>query len=143
MIYDIFVYSNKDSKNKGSYLIEYDSRSSEAPPLLPFLKRFVLRSKVKLEDVSDQYKVWASWNPELEQSQDALRQWTWARSGVAEPVWEEGDQWPWGDEIRRLRDRRAMGMGQRSLIRTGDRREWPAFLIRACVMYLLNGVYSA
>jgi transferase CAF17, mitochondrial len=101
-------------------LIEYDSRLSEAaPPLLPTLKRYVLRSKVKVRDVSSEYDVWAAWGSEEAETE---RKWHWARSGSVEPVWD-GMEWPWGVEDHVNRDRRAVGMGTRRLIRKGDRRE--------------------
>ena len=55
MLYDAFVYRQPDSHyTEDGYMIEFDSRPSSAPPLLDLLKRYVLRSKVKVKDVSDQ-----------------------------------------------------------------------------------------
>ncbi|TFK55742.1 Aminomethyltransferase folate-binding domain-containing protein [Heliocybe sulcata] len=122
VLYDVFVYTQTDpGKGDKGYLIEYDARPSEAPELLPLLKRYVLRSKVKLRDVSDQYDVWASWGSEKESAWETQRKWNWARSGVVEPVWEPAEGWPWGTEDCLIRDRRAVGMGNRRLVQKGDK----------------------
>ncbi len=57
VLHDAIVYTKKDAKGQDGYIIEFDSRESEAPPLLQALKRFVLRSKVKIQDVSSEYDV--------------------------------------------------------------------------------------
>ena len=82
------------------------------------LKRHVLRSKVRLRDVSDEYDVWAAWG--YDGKVNNSRQWMRAQSGAIEPVWGAS---PWGLEGEALVDRRAEGMGSRRLVRTGDRRE--------------------
>lgn len=84
------------------------------------LKRYVLRSKVKLRDVSDEYDVWAAWGSDVGME---VRKWNWARSGAVEPDWSEENEWPWGTQEERVRDRRAVGMGTRMLVRKGDKRE--------------------
>ncbi|EPQ59268.1 Aminomethyltransferase folate-binding domain-containing protein [Gloeophyllum trabeum ATCC 11539] len=122
VLYDVFVYTQTDPMKGGeSYLIEYDARSPEAPPLMPMLKRYVLRSKVKIRDASDQYDVWASWGSEKESIWETPRKWNFARSGAIEPVWDASEGWPWGAEDCLIRDRRAVGMGHRRLVRKGDR----------------------
>jgi len=121
VLYDAFFYAHPSSKGTPGYLIEYDARTSEAPPLLPMLKRYVLRSKVKLRDVSDEYDVWAAWGSEKEKSWETERRWDRSRSDVVEPVWDSEKEWPWGMEQGALRDRRAVGMGHRLLVRKGDR----------------------
>jgi hypothetical protein len=116
VLYDVFIYTQPS----GGYFIEYDSRQSEAAlPLLLTLKRYVLRSKVKLRDVSDEYNVWAAWGSE---EAEPGRRWNWVRSGSIEPAWD-GAEWPWGVEDCVIRDRRAVGMGKRRLVRKGDKRE--------------------
>ena len=89
------------------------------------LKRYILRSKVKVRDVTEEYDVWAAWGSDAEKSWETERQWNGARSGVVEPVWNngEGSHCPWGRESGVLHDRRAVGMGRRLLVRKGDRRE--------------------
>lgn len=126
VLHDAFVHSYTSPEGKKGYLIEYDSRPSEAPPLLTTLKRYVLRSKVRLRDVSTEYDVWAAWGSEHEKTWETAREWANARSGVAEPVWKHGDgyEWPWGSVGGALRDRRAVGMGHRVVVRKGDKREF-------------------
>lgn len=126
VIHDAFFHSNPNpTTGSHGYLIEYDSRESEAPPLLSMLKRYVLRSKVKIRDVSDEYDVWASWGSEKEKSWETQRQWTVAQSGVVEPVWDQHESsWPWGSEPGIVRDRRAVGLGHRLIVKKGERREW-------------------
>jgi folate-binding protein YgfZ len=127
VLYDVFIYTHTTLDGKPTYLIEYDSRASTdaaAPPLLSMLKRYVLRSKVKLRDVSEEYDVWAAWGSEPEselESEIGERKWHWAMSGAVEPDWSGGNQWPWGMEERRIRDRRAVGMGGRILVKKGDK----------------------
>jgi transferase CAF17, mitochondrial len=101
-------------------MIEFDSRPSSAPPLLDLLKRYVLRSKVKVKDVSDQWDVWAAWGTEARPDD---RRWRWSGSGAVEPVWPP-DVWPWGgsQDTCSLLDRRAQGMGKRLLVPKGDTR---------------------
>ncbi|EJD01324.1 Aminomethyltransferase folate-binding domain-containing protein [Fomitiporia mediterranea MF3/22] len=124
VLYDIFVYPKKNARGNDGYFIEYDSRQSEAPPLLQTLKRFILRSKVRVEDVSSEYDVWSVWGSEDTKKWETPRQWNWARSGVIEPVWDAFEEWPWKDgdvESLSLRDRRAVGMGCRVLVRNRDK----------------------
>lgn len=90
------------------------------------LKRYVLRSKVKLRDVSEEYDVWAAWGSATESETEmeiAGRKWSWARSGAVEPDWSGESSWPWGMEERKVRDRRAVGMGKRLLVGKGEKRE--------------------
>ncbi|OCB87494.1 Aminomethyltransferase folate-binding domain-containing protein [Sanghuangporus baumii] len=124
VLYDIFVYPKKNARGHDGYFIEYDSRPSEAPPLLHTLKRFILRSKVKVEDVSNEYDIWSIWGSEDTKKWESPRRWSSARSGVIEPAWDLSESWPWSDgdaETMSLRDRRAVGMGKRVLIREGDK----------------------
>ena len=93
------------------------------------LRRYVLRSKVELKNVSEEYDVWASWGSEREQVWESPRKWTWANSGVVEPAWDHTDEWPWGVQDLILRDRRAVGMGRRMLIKKGDLRESDHFTL--------------
>ncbi|KAF9263473.1 Aminomethyltransferase folate-binding domain-containing protein [Marasmius fiardii PR-910] len=121
VIYDLLVYSNHDAGGRPGYLLEYDSRSSEAGYLHDILKRFVLRSKVKLRDVTSEFDVWAAWNSEATFA-DKRNKWQFAQSGAAEPVWPNTtEHWPWGLQDHVLIDRRAPGMGSRYLVRRGDK----------------------
>ena len=124
VLHDVFVWTQETPKGTPQYIVEYDASPSEAPPLLPMLKRHVLRSKVKLRDVSEEYDVWAAFGPsESFPEWETERQWTFARSGVVEPVWSDASVLPWGWSRGLLRDRRAVGMGERLLVRKGDRRK--------------------
>jgi folate-binding Fe-S cluster repair protein YgfZ len=125
VLYDVFLYTQTDAKGQPGYLIEHDSRPSEAPPLLNLLKRYVLRSKVRIRDTSDEFKTWSTWGTDTHRSWDTTREWSWAKSGVAEPVWTNVSHWPWGEENLVLQDRRAPGMGTRMLVRKGDKRTCP------------------
>lgn len=117
----MFVYSRPESQG---YLIEYDTReTSETPPLLRILKQYVLRAKVKVRDVSEDYDVWAAWGSEREAQWETERQWNWAeRSNIAEPLWDSASS-PWGIQDLVLQDRRGVGMGHRLLVKRGDTRE--------------------
>ncbi|KAJ7095320.1 Aminomethyltransferase folate-binding domain-containing protein [Mycena belliarum] len=122
VLYDIFVYTRTTPTGQPGYLIDYDSRPSEAPPLLDMIKRFILRSRVKVRDASDEYDVWGVWGSPGENLQ-AQPHWKWSESsGIAEPAWNNSTgEWPWGAEDEALQDRRAPGMGKRLLVRKGDR----------------------
>ena len=129
VLHDAFIYNHPTSNG---YILEYGSRppiadadletegnSILAPPLIKYLKQFVLRTKVKVRDISDEYDVWASWGSEHETSWETPRNWRWAeRSNIPEQLWAEGDV-PWGNESLLLRDRRGVGMGQRRLVSKG------------------------
>jgi hypothetical protein len=85
------------------------------------LKRFVLRSKVKVTPVSDEWDVWASWGS---RETPIDRQWKWSSSGCVEPIYApDSSPWSAGRELA-LSDRRAPGLGIRMLVRKGDRRTW-------------------
>ncbi|KAI0081013.1 Aminomethyltransferase folate-binding domain-containing protein [Panus rudis PR-1116 ss-1] len=122
VLYDVFVYANPVNGRPG-HLIEFDalSTNTEAPPLLPMLKKYILRSKVRVQDVTDQWDVWAAWGSEKERQWETERQWTVARSGAVEPVWNKDGEWPWGNEPFHLRDRRGVGLGHRLLVRKGEK----------------------
>ncbi|KAG7449295.1 Aminomethyltransferase folate-binding domain-containing protein [Guyanagaster necrorhizus] len=121
VLYDVFLHTQKDEKGKPGYIIEYDSRASEAPPLYDLLKRYVLRSKVKIRDVSQEYDAWAAWGSPEHSHWETQRKWHWEHSGAMEPIWPAESEWPWGLEDGIIRDRRAPGMGSRILVRKGDR----------------------
>jgi folate-binding Fe-S cluster repair protein YgfZ len=66
VLYDAFIYptSTPDEPTQ-SYLIDYptpstaNSSDTETPLLAKHLKRYVLRSKVKLRDVTEEYDTWS------------------------------------------------------------------------------------
>lgn len=125
-MYDVFIYTHTNPMGQRGYLLDYDSRPSEAMPLLNLIKRYILRSKVKARDASEEYDVWASWGSRSEQTWDTVRSWTKAPSGVLEPIFGDELNWPWGTQDEAIQDRRAVGMGRRLLVRKGDRREHSA-----------------
>ena len=87
------------------------------------LKRYILRSKVKIKDVTEEYDIWQAWGSETERSLETGREWDFARSGVIEPRWDNDGEWPWGSTEGVLRDRRTVDMGNRLLVRKGDHRK--------------------
>lgn len=124
MLYDVFLFTSTRPGGKRGYLLDYDARPSDAPPLLEYLKRHVLRSRVKIRDVSNEYNVWASWGlGAKDHNWETKRQWNWSRSGAIEPVWDiDAADWPWGIQDGVILDRRVPGMGRRLLVRNGDKR---------------------
>ncbi|KAM5535696.1 hypothetical protein V8D89_010683 [Ganoderma adspersum] len=141
VLHDIFIWAQTTPKGRPEYLVEYDEQSSEAPPVLPMLKRYVLRSKVKIKDVTEEYDVWQAWGSQTERSWDTGRQWDFARSGVIEPRWDKDGEWPWGSTAGLLRDRRAVGMGHRLLVRKGDRpKEAGSYDVAEPGAYLLHRI---
>lgn len=119
-MYDTFLYATSDG-----FILEYDSKASspDGPSLLPYLKRHILRSKVKVRSVTEEYDVWASWNSSKDHSWETPRQWQFERSGSIEPVWPQDEACLWGSTEGIIHDRRAVGMGRRLLVRKGDARE--------------------
>lgn len=121
ILYDVFLYTKTDSlTGQRSYLLEYDSRPSDATPMLSLLKRYVLRSKVSIRDVSEEYDIWAAWGSSKDARWETTRQWNWTPSGVIEPKWDFSE-WPWGINDESILDRRATYMGRRFLVKKGDR----------------------
>ncbi|KAJ3999544.1 Aminomethyltransferase folate-binding domain-containing protein [Lentinula boryana] len=122
VLYDLFVFSDHSTNGRPAYVLEYDSHSSDTPSLHDLLKRYVLRAKVKIKDVSQEYDSWAAWGSEKDLEWDAQRDWLFAGSHAIEPVWPPTEEWPWGSQEHIIRDRRAIGMGHRLLVRKGDQR---------------------
>ena len=123
VLHDIFIWAHTTPAGRQGYLVEYDARPSEAPEMIPMMKRHILRSRVKVKDVTEEYDVWAAWGSEKDRSWETDRKWDFARSCVIEPVWDKNGEWPWGSTQGVLRDRRAVGLGHRLLVRKGDRRK--------------------
>ncbi|CAE7093006.1 unnamed protein product [Rhizoctonia solani] len=124
VLYDVFIYPHTVEGRPG-YLIDYDNRPSDSTPILSLLKRHVLRSKVRIRDASDEWKVWGVWDSiPQEGSFPAIREWRTGRSGAVEPLYAEdehrlGHEYPQG--TIGTRDLRAPGMGDRLLVRAGDK----------------------
>ncbi|KAF2421539.1 Aminomethyltransferase folate-binding domain-containing protein [Tothia fuscella] len=62
VLYDAFLYPHRqeDSPDEG-YMIEVDR--SAAGEFIKHLKRHKLRSEIKIQDVGEQYQIYASWGP--------------------------------------------------------------------------------
>lgn len=117
-MYDVFLYATTNG-----YFLEYDSRASDAPSLLSYLKRHVLRSKVKIKNVTEEYDIWAAWGSPEDSRWETIRQWKWAKSGAIEPIWNGTNHWPWGTQEGIIYDRRAVGMGSRFIVKKGTHRK--------------------
>ncbi|CAA7259698.1 unnamed protein product [Cyclocybe aegerita] len=115
VMYDVFLYATTNG-----YLLEYDMAPSEAVSLSSYLKRHVLRSKVKIRSATEEYDVWAAWGSTKDHEWETKRHWHWERSGAVEPVWNGSPSWPWGTGEGIILDRRAVGMGRRLLVRKGE-----------------------
>lgn len=116
ILFDIHIYPHEPSS---SFLIDYDVRSPT--PLVAHLKKFVLRSKVGLRDVSGEWDVWGAWGREPKGGEKI---WKWGQGGSAGLTWmteperlanAEGEVGGW--------DLRADGMGWRGLVPKGEKRK--------------------
>lgn len=137
MLYDVFIYPYASDGRPG-FLIDFDSRASEATPLLLSLKRHVLRSKVRIRDVSEEWKVWGVWEDSTHDIGTRSREWRWGRSGAAEPLYLEGEHHlgsEYAGDVVGTKDLRAPGMGDRLLVRTGEKRE--------CLIYNIGSSFSS
>lgn len=119
ILHDLFAYTTTERNGRRGFLIEFDNRQDEGTPLLALLKRYVLRSKVKVIDATEEYDVWTAWGDASQSTSGAPVDWRWAKSGAVEPVWSNVE-WPWGNKDHVIRDQRGTGMGQRLLVRKGD-----------------------
>jgi folate-binding Fe-S cluster repair protein YgfZ len=123
-MYDVFFHPHPSEE--GGYLIEHDPREHGAAPLLPLLKRYILRSKVRVKAV-DEWDLWSVFGGVDDVEREDVT-WRWAKSGSAEPIWHA----PFVKEPFELgvMDRRAPRMGRRVLVRSGDLRASvvPSFL---------------
>ncbi|CAE6521243.1 unnamed protein product [Rhizoctonia solani] len=124
VLYDVFIYPH-NSDGRPGYLIDYDNRLSDTTPILSLLKRHVLRSKVRIRDASDEWKVWSIWDSTPQTgSFSHTREWRAGRSGAMEPLYVEGEHRlgvEYSQDIIGTRDLRAPGMGDRLLVRAGDK----------------------
>lgn len=161
IFYDAFFHPhpNPDSSETG-YIIEFDPRpetvrdlgveKAPIPALRALLKRFVLRSRVRVTDVSDEWGAWSIWGGEAERqaAQKREKAWTGWRWGVTsaavEPTWlggripdirlSAGDQTDARLPFEKGKgtgswDWRAPGMGRRVLIPKNEKRKSPLTLI--------------
>ncbi|KAG9038246.1 ccr4 associated factor [Tulasnella sp. JGI-2019a] len=156
IMYDVLIYPYMSQSDPSSssltpgYIIEYDPRAADdaatststapssnhgaTPTLMSMLKRYILRSKVRVKDVSDEWKLHAMWSsePGLSPFNTKPDDWRWGRSGAVEPIYQhhpEGNDpsssvhsWVLDSGISEKEalwalDRRAPGMGVRVLLR--------------------------
>jgi folate-binding Fe-S cluster repair protein YgfZ len=78
VLHDTFIYSS--SELAPTYLIDHNRSSSSA--LAAFMKRYVLRSKVKMGDLSKEKELWAAWG-ESDNEAKALEEAGWIRDSRA------------------------------------------------------------
>lgn len=119
VIHDVFLYI-PPAATVPTYLVEHDASPSESQPLLNLLRRYVLRSKVRIRDVTQEWDIWAAWGCDTDTT-GQQRSWSWARSGAVEPVWQNASEWPWGIKPGVIHDRRAPGMGRRMIVPKGEK----------------------
>ncbi|KAF8742250.1 Aminomethyltransferase folate-binding protein, partial [Rhizoctonia solani] len=146
VLYDAFIYPYSSDGRPG-YLIDYDNRSSEATPILSLLKRHVLRSKVRVRDVSDEWKVWSVWNNASQESSfPTTREWRAGRSGAMEPLYAENEyrlDAEYSQNIIGTRDLRAPGMGDRLLVRAGDKPNLSCDITKDEIQFTLHRILHA
>jgi len=126
IMYDVFIYPHLPSKGDAGFIVEYDPRAatdpstSKQPPnpsLISLLKRFILRSKVRVRDVSEEWSLRAIWGGSAIDSRTP--EWRWGRSGAVEPVYNASSIATPSDLSNGAlwaTDRRAPGMGVRVLV---------------------------
>jgi hypothetical protein len=150
-LYDAFIYpTSLPGDPTPAYLVDYptplaeSSADTETPLLAKHLKRYVLRSKVKLRDVTEEYDTWSVLNSTLDASKWSPEQtWKMGSGGAAEITWDlKGDE-----GVKRIAGRDTEvgswdlragwgsgSMGRRFLVRRGDRRQWqihtPSVILR-------------
>ncbi|KAG8907067.1 ccr4 associated factor [Tulasnella sp. 403] len=162
-MYDIFIYpylpKSPTATGDAGYIIEYDPRAADetisstssstshssakysTPSLLSLLKRYILRSKVRVRDVTSEWDLWAVWNSrpgsylsgghgeqpvprELDQKPDT---WRWGRSGAVEPVFLPTETLKSSEEEERHARAWVLGEHDETIEASGDRK--PLWLV--------------
>ncbi|KAG8881405.1 hypothetical protein FRB97_009600 [Tulasnella sp. 331] len=152
IMYDVLIYpyilpsDPSSSSSPPGYIIEYDPRAADTttttppskngstPTLMSMMKRYILRSKVRVRDVSDEWSLQAVWSSSNDGPVNFKPDdWRWGRSGAVEPVYHDATahsslpslkSWIFdgvdisAQEALWAVDRRAPGMGVRVLVRT-------------------------
>jgi folate-binding Fe-S cluster repair protein YgfZ len=108
-----------------------DSQDTEVKPLIKHLKKYVLRSKIKIRDVSEEYDSWSVVNTQEPSDWSPSSSWKLGSGGAGEITWNTNGE----EAIKQLRmseqevgswDLRAGfgpgSMGRRLLVRRGDLR---------------------
>jgi folate-binding protein YgfZ len=72
VLWDTIIYPHVD-EGKWGCLIEVDAVSVKA--LLAHLRRHKLRSKIQMNEVGEEYKLWHIWNDEVSNPDSALAEW--------------------------------------------------------------------
>ncbi|KAI8375248.1 hypothetical protein EDC96DRAFT_496547 [Choanephora cucurbitarum] len=67
MLYDTFIYPVNVGVNFPHPKFIIDCPASTAPTFMRHLKRYILRSKVKVRDCSDEFELWHLWGPTVHQ----------------------------------------------------------------------------
>lgn len=65
MLYDAFIYPINDGKEFPQPKFMIECASTATTGLLKHLKRYILRSKVKVRDATEEYKLWSIWGSGL------------------------------------------------------------------------------
>lgn len=168
-MYDILIYPYilRSPEEKSGFIVEYDPRAASAgetstsaqqaspkhptPTIISMMKRYILRSKVRVRDVSENWDVWAIWGSSLPQSVNDIARpddWRWGRSGAVEPIYHDAERapvdrveaqsWLLGQDSQSgpseteaiwMVDRRAPGMGIRALLPKGAKRSCNTFCL--------------
>lgn len=108
VLHDTFILPQK-SADKPEYLIDYPKNVTN-PPLLSSIKRYILRSKVKAREASDEWRMWAIFPDPLTASRGQLEK---ANIGNVEKQLEELSQKHAG---KWWKDTRNENMGYRLLL---------------------------
>lgn len=67
VLHDTFILPPHQEAEKPEYLIDYPKNVTD-PPLLKSIKRYILRSKVKAREASDEWRIWAIFPDPLQAS---------------------------------------------------------------------------
>jgi hypothetical protein len=136
-MHDVFIFHQPSTD---TYWIDHSTEASASTPSTPNtkalyeeIKRYVLRSKVKLKYATEEYDVWSVWGTPANEAQSATRWWKFGSGGAAEPQWEFQDE-AWKEVQRGLREGEVgcwdlrggwgqEGMGRRLLVKKGETRE--------------------
>ena len=65
MLYDAFIYPINDGNEFPQPKFMIECASTATTGLLKHLKRYILRSKVKVRDATEEYKLWSIWGDGL------------------------------------------------------------------------------
>ncbi|KAK9765417.1 ccr4 associated factor [Basidiobolus ranarum] len=63
VLYDAFIYPKNQGLNFSSPVFLIECSSASTKDLLKHIKKYILRSRVKIQDVSEEYNVWNLWGP--------------------------------------------------------------------------------